>query len=96
MDSFSKNEINYIIQQSNDTTKWREYLTIYNKPSRFKRQPKLSRKENISVKKFWNDIYDETKIIAPKCLKKNPLIGNKYQIDLDILPKISKNLKKNK
>ena len=85
MAEYSSNEINYLIKQSKETTKWREYLTIINKPSRAKRQSKLNRKEKIEIKKFWNDIYDDSKIYAPKCSRKVPLIGTNHQVDLNIL-----------
>lgn len=83
MENYSQKEINYLVNQSLETKKWREYLTIFNKPSRYKRLPKPNRKNQIEIKKFWNDIYDDSKINAPKCGKKEPLIGTKYQINLD-------------
>ena len=44
---YTQKEINNLIKQSKETTKWREYLTMINKPSRAKRfnQSELSRKE---------------------------------------------------
>ena len=87
MVKYSKNEINNLIKESKETTKWREYLIMVNKPSRAKRfnQSDLSRKEKQSIKNFWNDIYDDTKIETFKCDKKKVLIGEKYQIDLDLI-----------
>lgn len=84
---YTQKEINNLIKQSKETTKWREYLTMINKPSRAKRfnQSELSRKEKKNIKNFWDDIYDDTKIEAPKCSKKNVLIGSKYQIDVNNL-----------
>ena len=44
MENYSQKEINYLVNQSLETKKWREYLTIFNKPSRYKRLPKPNRK----------------------------------------------------
>ena len=89
MVKYSKNEINNLIKESKETTKWREYLIMVNKPSRAKRfnQSDLSRKEKQSIKNFWNDIYDDTKMIklsknAIQRVRENNEI--KLLIDLDL------------
>jgi hypothetical protein len=87
MVQYTQKEINYMVKQSKETIKWREYLTMVNKPSRVKRQLDLTRQEKIEIKKFWNDIYDDSKINAPKCSRKKPLIGQKYQINPYSFPK---------
>lgn len=76
-----------MIKESKETIKWRDYLTMVNRPSRFKKQSDLSRKDKLEIKNFWNDIYDDSKINAPKCSRKKPLIGQKYQINPYSFPK---------
>ena len=90
MVQYTQKEINCMVKESKVTIKWRDYLTMVNRPSRVKIQPDLSRKDKLEIKKFWNDIYDDSKINAPKCSRKKPLIGSKYQIDSNKLPNINK------